>query len=291
MDSDGTSIAKLARKDNVKHEVSRQVGAFAASLNWLSMRTAFYTLFSSRYEVDALLHPIRSAFQASLAGRLGLPEGTFAQIIKRFSDQTVQVVKDVTSASEPVVAEMDIPLFSAWLVGKSGSPRTAIEAAFEMRNEKPITEARQRLRDLEQASKEPSRKNFVRDVNRLVREVKSAGDTLRKLYGVETKNGVSVSPLISICSFFATLNGVPSLPSIPLKVPLPGKLLDIGIRRGFKGVCRLVTQDLVAVERLGQYHEKLTSEVRFKDGQRNTYLTKTEDVRFFGHPTYFKNPM
>jgi hypothetical protein len=196
VDSHGKAIPKRSFKGNVKHEVPWQIGAFASSLNWLSMRTAFYTIFSSRYEADAMLHPIRSAFQLSLAGRFCLNEGIFAPILKRFSDETVQVVKDISSTSQPIVSEISIPLFSAWLVGKTGSPRTAIAAAFEIRNEKPISEARRRLLDLEQASKEPHRKNFVRDVNRLMWEVKSAGDTLRKVYGVETKNGVSLSPLI-----------------------------------------------------------------------------------------------
>jgi hypothetical protein len=275
----------------VKHEVSSQISAFAAGLNWLAMRTAFYTIFSYKYEAAAILHPIRSAFQLSLAGRLGLRENAFAPILRRFSDETVQVVKEITIASEPVVAEMDIPLFSAWLVGKTGSPRAAIAAAFEMRNEKPLSGARQRLVDLEQASREPSGKNFVRDANRLVREVKEAGQTLRKLYGVETKNGVSLSPLIFIYNVAGTPLGLPPLPSFPLKITLPDKALEIGIRRGFKGVCRSVVQDLVAIARLGEYHEKLTSEVRFKDGQRNTFLTKTEDVRFVGRPASWKKPM
>lgn len=150
-----------------------------------------------------------------MAGRLGLPENAFAPILKRFSDETAQVLKEITIASEPVVAEMDIPLFSAWLVGKTGSPRAAIAAAFEMRNEKPLSEARRWLVDLEQATGEPSRKNFVRDVNRLVRELKEAGDILRKLYGVETKNGVPLSPLISIYNVLGSPLGLPPLPSFP----------------------------------------------------------------------------
>jgi hypothetical protein len=256
--SDGRSIPK--------DEVSCQVRAFATSLNWLAIRTAFYTLFSYNYKADAMLHPIRSDFQFSLAGRLGLPGNAFAPIIRRFSDATAQVVKEITVESEPVVAEMDIPLFSAWLVGKTGSPRAAIAAAFDMRNDKPLSEARLRFADLEHASGEPSRKNFVRDVNRLVREVKEAGHILRKLYAVETKNGVPLSPLISIYNVLGTPLGLPPLPSFPLKVTLPDKVLEIKIRRGFKGVCRSVVQDLVAVARLGEYHEKLTARCGSRTG-------------------------
>lgn len=289
--SDGRPTSALVDDKKSGHELSAQITAFAASLNWLAMRTTFYTYFSYKYDADAILHPIRSAFQMSLAGRLGLKEGAFTPILRRLSDETVQVVKDVTSASDPVISEMQLPLFSAWLVSKAGGPRKAIAAAYQMRNEKPVSQARRRLIDLEQTLKQTSRAGFVRDVNILIKDIRKAGDTLRQLYGVNASNGVSISPLIAIINVIGKMKGMPSLPSVPLKVPLPGKVLELGVRNGFKGVCRSVVKDLVAIGRLGEYHEKLIAEVRFKDQDVRTYLAKTENLQYFGRASHWKRPM
>ena len=289
--SRGETIPDKSVSGSETHEITDQINAFAASMSWLAMRTSFYTLLSNAYEADAILHPIRSSFQLSLANRMGQAKGAFAPILQRFADETARVVKDITSTSDPVIAEMEIPLFSAWLITKTESPKAAIAAAFEMRMYKPVMEARQHLIELEEFLKNPVKTNFVREVNKLVREVESAGDVLRKLYDVGTKNGVVLSPLISIFNSVGQFKGLPTLPAVPIKVSLPDRLLEIGIRKGFKGVLRSVTQDLTAVGRLGQQYEKLTSAVRYKNGEMNTYLPKTEDIRFLGKSAWWKKPM
>jgi hypothetical protein len=255
------------------------------------MRTCFYSFLSNHYDVDAVLHPIRSAFQLSLGSRLGLPPAVYETVLRRFADETSDVVKEIKQATDPVISEMQLPLLSAWLVDKAGSPSKAVAAAFELRNETPVRQARERLSDLEAAAKQYRETDFVREANRLIGEVKKAGDTLRELYAVKPKNGVSISPLIAIFNVFGKLKGLPSLPALPLKVPLPNKLIEIGLRGGFKGLCRSVVQDLVAVSRLGAFYEKMTAEVRFKDGHPMTYLAKTENIRYLGKSSSWKQPM
>jgi hypothetical protein len=288
--SDGKPIPKVLHQEGTKYEVSAQVSAFAASLNWLAMRTCFYSYLSNHYDADAVLHPIRSAFQLSIGTRLGLLTAVYEPIVRRFADETSAVVKEIKQSTDPVVAEMQIPLLSAWLVDKVGSPSKAVSAAFEFRNESPVRDARKRLSDLA-AAKQSGEKGFVRDANRLVAEVRKAGDLLRELYAVKPKNGVSVSPLIAIFNVIGKLKGLPNLPTVPLKIPLPDKIIEIGLRGGFKGMCRSVIQDLVAVSRLGAFHEKMTAEVKFREGHPTTYLAKTEDVHFLGKSSHWKRPM
>lgn len=102
---------------------------------------------------------------------------------------------------------------------------------------------------------------------------------------------MSISPLIAVFNAAGKLKGLPSLPAIPLRIPLPDRVLEIGILGGFKGLCRSVVQDLTAVSRLGSFHEKMTVEVRFKDGRSETYLAKTEQRRWLGRGSYWKKPM
>lgn len=289
--SAGKTIAKAATHDGANYQISPQVLAFASSLSWLAMRTCFYTYLSNQYDADAILHPIRSAFQMSLGARLGLPSGVYKPIVQRFSDETSGVVKEIKQATDPVICEMQLPLLSAWLVNKAGSPSKAVATAFELRNEGPVREARLRLSELGAASKASDHGHFVREANRLIEEVKKAGNLLREMYAVKPKNGVSISPVIAVFNVIGKLKGLPSVPSVPLKVALPNKVLEIGLRGGFRGICRSVVQDLAAISRLGTYHEKMTAEVRFKNGQRETYLPKVEDVRFLGKRSFWKQPM
>lgn len=183
--SDGRPIPKIREEGNIKHAVSSQLAAFAAGLNWLAMRTCFYSYLSNHYDAHSVLHPIRSAFQLSIGGKLGLSPSTYEPILKRFSDETSSVVKEIKQVTDPDIGEMQLPLLSAWLVDKVGSPSKAVAAAFELRNENPVRQARQRLSDLEAAANMSDEARFVREANRLVAEVKKAGDVLRELYAVK----------------------------------------------------------------------------------------------------------
>jgi hypothetical protein len=289
--SNGKPIPKISYEDEKKYEVSKQVSAFASSLNWLALRTAFYSYVSNHYNADAILHPIRSAFQMSLGARLGINASIYRPIIDRFADETTTVVREIKKNTDPVVTEMSLPLLSAWLVNKAGNPSNAIQAAFELRNKPPVQQARQKLSELEELHESRDHKHYVREVNRLILEIQSAGDTLRKLYYVKPKNGVSLSPLIVFFNSIGGLKGLPKLPNIPLKIKTPNKLLELSVRNGFKGMCRSVTQDLVAISRLGEYYEKMTSEVRYENDMPNNILAKVEEKRFLGRSSFWKRPM
>lgn len=100
-----------------------------------------------------------------------------------------------------------------------------------------------------------------------------------------------ISPLVSIINYSISLLGCPTLPLLPIKIGIPDKIIEIKTRHGFKAVCRSVVDDLVAIERLGAYYEKLTSDVVFTNNDRQRHLVKTEDVRFFGKESHWKKPM
>ena len=91
-------------------------------------------------------------------------------------------------------------------------------------------------------------------------------------------------------SALAKLKGLPGIPNVPIKIPLPDRVLELGMRKGFKGVFRSVTQDLTSIARLGEVHEILTSNVAYAE-RADEFLAKTEDPKYFGVKSHWKTPM
>jgi hypothetical protein len=290
LDSQGRVIREIKEGKRNKHEITPEIFAFSSSLNWLSLRTAFYSMVSSKYAADAILHPIRSAFQLSFASRLGVPEAVFKPIIDKLNDKAVAAITEIRANTEPVIVDMSLPIFSAWLAKKTRDPKKIIEAAFELKAKPEFVEARRLLSELEDHCQDNSRGDFVKLANRLVREIAELSDKLKQVYGVDTRNGVSVAPLITLMNVVCKLKGLPAIPNLPIKVPLPDRLLEIGTKTGFKGVYRSVVQDLVAVERLGDIHDVLSSRINLAP-EAGEWRAKTEDVKFFGKASHWKKPM
>lgn len=283
LDQNGTPIPRRNRGGGESRVIPPQLSAFAGSINWLALRSVFYTYVAGTFDADAILHPIRSDFQATIGPKLGLQASTFSPLINMFAGEIGSVVKEITCLADPVVSQMDLPIFSAWLVQKVGDPRKIIDAAFELRGRDEFISLRRRLSELESLSKEPNAKEYLKDINKLVIDIKKAGDTLREVYGVKTKNGVSIAPLVIIINCLAKLKGIPSMPALPIKIKLPDRVLELGMRGGFKGVFRSVLSDLVAVRGLGNYHDKLTAAVVYRDGKkRPPILPAVQPQRYLG---------
>jgi hypothetical protein len=123
-----------------------------------------------------------------------------------------------------------------------------------------------------------------------VKEIIGLTDKLRQIYGINTRNGISLAPLITLLNVVTKLKGLPSIPSLPIKVPLPDRFLEIGAKTGFKGVYRSVVHDLVAVERLGSLHDMLSSGVKLAPDS-GEWPAKTEELKFFGKASHWKQPM
>ncbi|NIH74442.1 hypothetical protein FHV99_001649 [Ochrobactrum sp. P20RRXII] len=281
LDSNGTPIP---RSNGEGRSIPSQLNAFAGSVNWLAQRSIFYTYLASTFDADAILHPIRSDFQATIGPKLGMDGQAFGPILEVFSGQISSALKDITAKTDAIISQTDLPIFSAWLVNRTDDPRKILDAAFEVRGNEEFISLRNLLSELEDMSKNPDHSDYVRKINRLVQEIEKAGGTLREMYGVRTKNGVSIAPLITVINFFANLKGLPGIPNVPFKIKLPNGLQEVGMRKGFKGVFRSVLSDLVAIRKLGQYHDKLTSAVAFKGGRRmEPILPAVQPRRYMGY--------
>jgi hypothetical protein len=219
----------------------------------------------------------------------------FKTLLKKLSGSIQSAVKEVKASTDPIIAEIELPLFSAWLVNKTKDPLRIIEEAFAIREKEPFLRARRHLTELGALAFSSNVPNFVRETNKLVAAIQNMSNDFRTIYGIKTGNGISASPLIFAYNLIANTQGLLTIPNLPIKIPTPNKLLEIKNRKGFNGVFHSVAHDLVAIERLGSAHELLTSKIKFKPDQYKdtapTYVMKVEEKRFFGRSSHWKKPM
>lgn len=281
-----TILDSTGKPADRKGDISAQLSHFTANLSWLALRTAFYTTLSTAYQIDAILHPIRSAYQAAIAGKFNVSGPNFLPLLERMAGKTTDAVRSIRSATEPLIFEQPLPLFSAWIVSKVGSPSHVIREAFDLRNTPLFRQARSQLIELEDLQREGERSTFVKQANKLVRGIEDLSQTMCETYGMKTPNGVQISPVIQAWNL-----ATPStpIPDVPFKVRLPSGIRELRYRKGFKGVFRTITHDLTAVERLGVIHDKLTSEARLTEDAFEQSI-KLEDRRYLGRASHWKQP-
>ncbi len=289
--SDGRNIDNPREFNEPEMHIGAQVGAFASSLNWIALRTCFYTYLSSVFDAYSCLHPIRSAFQLSLADELGVAQDSSKSIIKMFSNEADSVHKIIRKNSDPIVVDMRIPLFSAWIISKSDNPLDGIEVALSLKDDKPFTEIRHRLSELDEIDREQNNIKYIKEINSISEDISSTCRHLIEEFGVKTANGVPIAPLVGVMNLAAQLNGAPEIPASGIKVAIPSGVKALLHRRGFKLMTRSVVRDLSAVSKLGSLHDRLTSMAVYRNEDGERFRSKVEDQKFFGKASFWKRPM
>jgi hypothetical protein len=204
-DSRGKPISSdyvLTNKEGRKVElggVSNQVQAFFAGLNWLSLRTAFYSLAAKELGADLILHPIRNAFQVNLLSKLSSHDpSVFKPILNAMNGVVHKTVNQVFENTQPIVLSQSLPMFTAWLAEKTQDPHKFIETAYEIRMDKSFLQARQQLSELEQMLLIEDRSKFLLKANKLISEVSGQMQRICSKFGVQTTKGVALSAPIFI---------------------------------------------------------------------------------------------
>lgn len=96
--------------------------------------------------------------------------------------------------------------------------------------------------------------------------------------------------MISVWNLSTLATGLPQLPDLDIQIEQLAFLRNILPGRGFKAVYRTLLQDLAKVERLGRYHDIITSNVALVD-DADYFNMKTEDERYLGRRSSWKIPM
>ncbi|MBK9940536.1 MAG: hypothetical protein IPP13_02800 [Kouleothrix sp.] len=272
-------------------QISSQVEAFFASLNWLAFRTIFYTLIAKELDVDLFLHPIRNSFQIQLLSKFYHGDTSdFKPIIDAINGIASDTINKVSGLTQPFILRQTLPMFVAWIAREVGDPREFISTAYALRGEKEFIEVRQQLIELEELMGREDRAEFVKKANELVRGVREQMSKVLVKYKVDTPQGIPIAPAVSVWNLSTLATGLPQIPEIDVEIKSLSFLRNILPRHGFKALYRNIVDDLARVEQLGQYHDIITSNIRFTD-EASYYNWKTEGERWFGRSSHWKKAM
>lgn len=277
--------------NGVTGEPSRAIAPFVASLVWVANRAIFYSLAAAHLKADSFLYPIRQAYQQHyIAQRFQYHLDFPRRLVGQVSTALCRDVAEVHTAGSPGLAACDLPVFSAWLAQQCGDPSAAIYALEEIRMHQPFVEARAQLNELHEAFHDQSLAHGNRRLDKLTTAVQRVSASMREKYSVKTRQGVPLTRLVTVYNALGGLAGLPPLPEIDLKVPLPPFLRDMRREVGFCAVYRNVMNDLAAIASMGELHDVMSRRVEI-DPKAAAYTPKAESPRYRRSHSSFKSPM
>lgn len=246
--------------------MSRQMKTFISGLNWLALRTVFYTLIGEKLKVDIMLHPIRNAFQYNTLTRIHRQNPSkFKPILDAMNGVASENINKIFNKTQPTVIQQPMPMYTAWLAEKIKDPANFIEAIYEIRTQDVFQQARNRLTELEEyISLQSDHQKFVKEGNKLVQEIEKQMERIRIKFGVQTPSGVSTSRPIFIYNMFALAGGIPGIPALAGKFEKLDFLNDCIPRKGFCTVYRNMINDLSQISSLGKYYEIISKNVKLE---------------------------
>jgi len=298
LDSSGVPIKATHRvydKEGRLQEayIGKQTELLMANLSWLAYRTIFYTIMAKETGGTLILHPIRNAFQINFLSKLH-PQNTdiFKTLISSINAPVENTVNSIFTSTQPLITKFSLPMFSISLTHKAGNPTDAINLAYHLKNEGDFVEARKRLSEIENLfAVENSQKARI-TANKLVLDVQELMDRICVNYGVATPQGISLSPMITAYNMGSALipGGLPSIPNYSGKIKFLDKVRDLIPQTGFNAVYKSLINDLTQISQIGEYHEKLTSQVTYHENS-DFYTSKSENEKYMCAKSYWKIPM
>ncbi len=262
------------------------------SLNWMSQRTAFYALASDYLQADLFLQPIRQEFLQNVIKRIspGTTSGRFNNFLCSLNDKADSTLKEIFKTYNDFSLTQKIPLFSAYFVHQTKNPKYIIEAAYEKREDKVFSEARNKLRELNQLIERGKHRSFLTDLNLLTSDLNVCFDKILSKYGLKTNQGFALSQLKFLWSIIPYGDNI-SVPAIlDIRLKKLEFLKHLVPQKGFRGVYRNLIDDLTQIERLGKYNDLLKSEIVYHKEAREQKIA-TEQPRYKKASSYWKKPM
>ncbi len=270
---------------------SGAIGAFVASLLWVANRAMFYSLAAAHMRADSFLYPIRQAYQQHYLAQTFKYDVDFSKrLVTKLSSTLSKDILDVHNGGTVSAAALDLPVFSAWLAKSCGDPQAALHALEDIRMSRDFVEAREQLNELRSVYEEGSLAEGNKKLEKLRGQISKVSASMREKYSVNTAQGVPVTRLVTMYNAYAAMHGLPNLPEIDLKLPVPAFLRDIKRQVGFAAVYRNVLNDLATFGALGEVRDVLGRRVMI-DKDAIPYSPKPEDPKYRRAHSYWKSPM
>ena len=113
-----------------------ELADLAQSVNWLASRTAYYSAVADALGLELILHPIRHDFRIRLIESLfPTNQGLFDSVFEKLKASAKDTIGKVFMATDPVIAKLNLPLFTAVLAARTEDPRKFIVEAQHMAQE------------------------------------------------------------------------------------------------------------------------------------------------------------
>lgn len=284
IDSQGQPIKEIPGSAKTgAHRIGGDLHAFAAGLNWLSLRSVFYALVAEKLEAAAVCHPIRSdylaRFFAEKLNELG-PDQRKA-IIQEFQEVTAKLLDDSNRLLGGSAFKVRAPLISAWATLKAGSPREARNFINDIRFSPEAIALRARLRDIEELVSNGDMLVAREDAHKLFKDYQISADALFRKYATNKDDpyGVSVN-LIGMSGSFKFSAVKDKLSSL-----LPKRSKSLALLRN-------ITRDLIQSPSLGKVSDLLRSDRKIEGDEWDpVYSPKVDPPRFRYSKAYWKKPM
>ncbi|WP_205623715.1 hypothetical protein [Desulfogranum japonicum] len=267
------------------------ISAFVASLTWLANRTIFYSMVAKYLKSDTFVYPIRQAYQQHYISKTcNYGFDYTGRIVDHFSRILSKDLIEIHNGGLSSATAIDLPIFSAWLAKETGNVKDIIKAAFEIRNDKNITQAREQIREVRRLFDESDIGQANKAVSKIIGEIDKISESIRVKFSITTRQGTPITRLIHVYNTYAALNGLPKLPAYNFKIKLPEIFHNIGRETGFSSMYRDISSDLSTVWSLGEARDILGRNVIIDD-TKASYNPKAESPRFRHAHSEWKSPM
>ncbi len=272
-------------------EASDAIKAFVASLTWLSNRSIYYSLASRYLHADSFLYPIRQSYQQIYISEtcnygFDYPK----RIVENFSSSLNGDLFDLQHAGLAIASGFNYPVFSAWIAKEVGNPKSIIQTALEIKNNKEFIETRQQLGEIKRLLDANELADANKAVQRIIGDIQKSSENIRLKYGLKTSQGIPVTKLVQVYNTVSALAGFPELPEYDIKIKVPEFIRELKSPKGFNAIYRNLTNDLSTVWALGEARDILGSEVVIEK-LAHAYNPKQEQPRFRKYHSDFKSPM
>ncbi|TDF41318.1 hypothetical protein EYS14_00185 [Alteromonadaceae bacterium M269] len=270
---------------------NRSLDMFIASLNWLAYKSIYYSMAAKALNADSFLHPIRHAFQIHWMTKTGaFGHGFTKNLLDKMSGDVSNTLAEIKNYGGVATTAIQVPIFTAWLVSETGSPKNIIDAARELKNQSHFTEIRGILREIRTEYDRSNLKESNKKISKWNTDLEKALGDLKRLYGVKTNQGIASSLVINVYNSLAMVSQTPKAPVFNnFTIPRPD-FMKSSLNKSFTHTFKNIASELTTTERLGGFKDYLTSAVKL-DKYHTSSRFKVEEPKYQRLSSNWKRPM
>ncbi|EDN66642.1 conserved hypothetical protein [Beggiatoa sp. PS] len=126
------------------------------------------------------MYPIRQAYQQSYISQtcnygLDYPK----HIVEYFSTSMSEDLINIQKAGLATATSTSLPMFSAWLAKQTGDPAHIVHAAYSIRDNPELIEAREQLREVRKLFDESDIGDANKAVGKIISDISKASNNIR----------------------------------------------------------------------------------------------------------------